>query len=61
MKKFRPYIIYILLAIFSFSTFLNAKLKIKGPSKDDKKGNIIDVKDLEKDGWLTNKNIKSTI
>ena len=58
MKKFRPYIIYILLAIFSFSTFLNAKLKIKGPSKDDKKGNIIDVKDLEKDGWITNKNIK---
>ena len=59
MKNSRRTIFYILLIIFSFSTFLNARLKIKGPSKHDKKGDILDVKDLEKDGWLTNKNIKS--
>ena len=57
MKKFRPYIIYILLTIFSFSALLNAKMKIKGPSKNDKKGNIVDIRDLEKDGWITNKHI----
>ena len=57
MKKFRPYIIYILLTLFSFSALLNAKMKIKGPSKNDKKGNIVDIRDLEKDGWITNKHI----